>query len=318
MSSAPTTTGAPPATPPATLPHGTAGRDGFLAGLAASIIWGAMPLYFHAVGNVPPLEMIAHRILWSLLLILSILALRGSLAELRAVLASRRLLMPLVGSAILIAANWLIYIWAVQHQHVIAASLGYFLNPIINVLLGFAVLRERLSRWQWAAVAIVIGGVAILAAGALSTAWISISLALSFGFYGLIRKMAPTGPLVGLAAETLLLAPIAFGAILWWSSHGQLAFAGAPLSLKSLLVFSGPLTTVPLVLFAYGAQRLTMATLGLLQYVGPTIQLAMALFLFDEPLTQAHKIAIPVIWCGLALYSWSVLRRRAAPPIPVA
>ena len=314
MSSSPASNTAPPVAGP----RSAGVRDGFLAGFASSVIWGAMPLYFHAVGNVPPLEMIAHRILWSLLLVASLLLLRGSLGELRAVLASRRLLLPLVGSALLIAANWLIYIWAVQHHHVIAASLGYFLNPIINVLLGFAVLRERLGRLQWAAVAIVFGGVVVLAAGALSTAWISISLALSFGFYGLIRKMAPTGPLVGLAAETLLLAPIALGAMLWWSSQGQLIFADAPISQRGLLLFSGLLTTVPLVLFAFGAQRLTMATLGLLQYVGPTMQLAMGLFLFDEPLTQAHKIAIPVIWCGLALYSWSVLRRRPAPPVLAA
>ena len=288
------------------------GRRGLIAALGAYGIWGLLPLYFRALGPVPALEVVSHRILWSVVLLLVILHFRRGYAALGRVLTSRRLLLPLVASAALIAANWLIYIWAVQHDHVIGSSLGYFLIPMLNVLLGFAVLGERLTRAQWIAVALAGAGVAVLAAGALSTLWISLGLALSFGFYGLIRKVIPTGPMVGLAAETILLAPFAAAGIALWAARGTLAFGQVPPGIDLLLIAGGAITTVPLLLFAYGAQRLRMATLGLLQYIGPTIQLLLGLFLFGEPLTRAHIIAFPLIWAALALYSWSALRTARA------
>jgi chloramphenicol-sensitive protein RarD len=290
-------------------------QRGFWAALTAYAWWGSLPLYFRALHGVPSLEVVAHRVVWSLLLVMSILLMRRSVGELITVFRSRKLLMPLVASALLIAANWLIYVWAVNAGHVVAASLGYYLIPMLNVLMGYVLLGERLSRIQWLAVAFAGAGVVVLAAGALTTLWIGISLALTFGSYGLIRKLVPTGPLVGLAAETVLLAPVAMIALMWWQSQGMLAFGQMESSTSWLLVASGVITTVPLLMFAYGAQRLTLVTLGLLQYVGPTIQLAIGLFLFNEPLTLAHKIAFPLIWCGLALYSWASLsQRRPAPP----
>lgn len=287
-------------------------KRGFYAALVAYAWWGSLPLYFRALQGVPSLEIVAHRIAWSALLVLAILLVRQSFGELIAVFRSRRLLLPLVASALLIAINWLIYVWAVGHGHVVGASLGYFLIPMLNVLMGFALLGERLSRWQWVAIGFAAVGVVVLAAGAFTSLWISVSLALSFGVYGLIRKVIPTGPLVGLAAETLLLAPIALGAMLWWQTHGGLTFGARGPAIDALLVASGVITTVPLLLFAFGAQRLTMVTLGLLQYVGPTIQLALGLFLFGEELTLAHTIAFPLIWAGLAVYSWAGWQARRA------
>ena len=290
-------------------------QRGFWAALGAYAWWGSLPLYFRWLHGVPSMEVVAHRVVWSLLLVIGILLIRRSLSELITVFRSRTLLLPLVASALLIAGNWLIYVWAVNAGHVVAASLGYYLIPMLNVLMGYALLGERLSRVQWLAVAFAGAGVAVLAAGALTSLWIGVSLALTFGIYGLIRKLIPTGPLVGLAAETVLLAPVALAALLWWQWQGNLAFGQAGPATNWLLVASGIITTVPLLMFAYGAQRLTLVTLGLLQYVGPTIQLAIGLFLFNEPLTLAHTIAFPLIWCGLALYSWASLRqRRPAQP----
>ena len=290
-------------------------QRGFWAALGAYAWWGSLPLYFRSLHGVPSMEVVAHRVVWSLLLVMGILLIRRSLSELITVFRSRTLLLPLVASALLIAGNWLIYVRAVNAGHVVAASLGYYLIPMLNVLMGYALLGERLSRVQWLAVAFAGAGVAVLAAGALTSLWIGVSLALTFGIYGLIRKLIPTGPLVGLAAETVLLAPVALAALLWWQWQGNLAFGQAGPATNWLLVASGIITTVPLLMFAYGAQRLTLVTLGLLQYVGPTIQLAIGLFLFNEPLTLAHTIAFPLIWCGLALYSWASLRqRRPAQP----
>lgn len=287
-------------------------QRGFWAALGAYAWWGSLPLYFRALHGVPSMEVVAHRVVWSLLLVGLILFVRRSYGELLTVFRSRRLLLPLVGSALLIAANWLIYVWAVNAGQVVAASLGYYLIPMLNVLMGYVLLGERLSRIQWLAVAFAGAGVAVLAAGALTTLWIGVSLALTFGVYGLIRKVIPTGPLVGLAAETVLLAPVALGALLWWQMQGTLAMGQSDGMTSALLVASGVITTVPLLLFAYGAQRLTLVTLGLLQYIGPSIQLAIGLFLFGEQLTLAHTIAFPLIWCGLALYSWAGLKARRA------
>lgn len=285
-------------------------QRGFLAALGAYTLWGSLPLYFRALHGVPSLEVVTHRVVWSALLVLAILLIRRSMGELVAVFRSAKLLLPLVASALLIAANWLIYVWAVNAGHVVAASLGYFLIPMLNVLMGYALLGERLSRLQWVAIGFAAAGVAVLAAGAFTSLWIGVSLALTFGLYGLIRKVIPTGPLVGLAAETLLLAPFAAAALLWWQAQGVLAFGHGDPRLSLLLFAGGVITTIPLLMFAYGAQRLTMVTLGLLQYIGPTIQLAIGLFLFGEELTPAHKVAFPLIWCGLAVYSWAGLKAR--------
>lgn len=283
---------------------------GLYAAFAAYALWGIMPVYFHALVGVPPLEIVAHRIIWSVFLLLLILLLRGRLAALWKTLANWRLISPLIASALLIAVNWLLYIWAVQNGHILAASLGYFLNPILNVLLGFAVLGERLSRTQWCAVALAGAGVVVLGVGALSTLWISISLAVSFGVYGLIRKMTPAGPMVGLTAETLVLLPFALLGMAYWTANVTLAFGNAGATKDALLIAAGVITAVPLLLFAFAARRLRYATMGLIQYLGPTIQMMLGLFAYGEAMSTAHKIAFPLIWGALALYSWSAIRQH--------
>lgn len=289
-------------------------RNGLLAAFAAYTLWGVMPLYFILIARVDPLEIVAHRVLWTAVLMLVALGLWRQLDELWTTLVRWRTLWPLIVSALLIATNWLIYIWAVQHDHVIAASLGYFLNPMINVLLGFAVLKERLSRWQWIAVGVAGLGVAVLAAGALATLWISLVLGLSFGLYGLVRKLLATGPFVGLTVETIVLIPAAIAVLAWRGGMGQLSFGHLGWGVDVALIAAGAITAVPLLLFAFAAQRLPLASLGLVQYIGPTIQFLLGLLLFGEPLMLAHQIAFPLIWVGLAIYSWASLRANRVKP----
>lgn len=292
-------------------------RAALVQALGAYFIWGFLPVYFNLLKAVPPLEVVAHRIVWSVLLLLAMLWLRKRFAALVEALTTARMLLPMIGSALLIGANWLIYIWAVTNGHIAAASLGYFLNPLLNVLLGFLFLQERLTRWQWVAVVLAGAGVVILATGALEALWISLSLALTFGFYGLIRKVAPVGPMVGLASETIILLPVALAALWWWNSTGTGNFSVHGGGTDMLLVAGGVVTAVPLLLFASAARRLRYATIGLIQYIGPTIQFLLAILLYREPLTTTHLITFPLIWAGLVLYSWDAWRQmRSASEAP--
>ena len=246
--------------------------------------------------------MVTQRILWSLLLIMGILAARGGMGPFLAILRQPRLLLALAASALFIGANWTTYVWAVNADHVIAASLGYFLNPLVSVALGVVVLKERLRRGQMVAIAFAAAGVTIMAASALTTLWVSIVLAVSFAFYGLIRKMTPVPPMAGLGAETLLLAPLAVAYLAWLSSHGGIGF-GRDTTRTALLIVSGAVTTVPLVLFATAAQRLPMATLGLLQYIAPTLQFLCGVLLYGETLSHGQMLSFVLIWVGLLLFA---------------
>jgi chloramphenicol-sensitive protein RarD len=284
-------------------------RGALAQAFGAYFIWGFLPVYFNMLKAVPPLEVVAHRIVWSVLLLLAMLYFRRRLGALWEALTTRAMLVPMIASAVLIAGNWLIYIWAVTSGHVAAASLGYFLNPLLNVLLGFLFLKERLTRWQWVAVALAGAGVAILATGALDALWISLSLALTFGVYGLIRKMAPVGPMVGLASETIILLPLALIALAVWTIGGTGHFGTLGTGTDILLLLAGVVTAVPLLLFASAARQMPYATIGLIQYIGPTIQFLLAIFLYREPLTTTHLITFPLIWAGLLLYSWDMWRR---------
>lgn len=291
-------------------------RRGVMEAVAAYSFWGGLPLFYWWLRHVPPHEIVAHRILWSVALILLLLLVRGTLGELANALRQFRLVRPLIVSALLIGVNWLVYIWAVGNGHVIAASLGYFLNPLVNVLLGRLVLNERLSRLQWVAVGIAAAGVAILAIGALTTLWISLTLALSFGTYGLIRKMAPTGPLIGLGIETLILLPPSLAYLLWLGLHGKGAFGMSDWHIDLLLMAGGPVTTIPLLLFAAAARKLNYATIGIIQYIGPTSSLLIAVFLLGEQPTQAQMIAFPLIWSALAIYSFALWRQARSVETP--
>lgn len=298
-------------TPPPAAQH--LDRRGLGFGLGAYLIWGFLPLYFILLAGVTAGEIVADRVVWSLVLLICILAIAGRFGKLLAVLRTPRTLGLLAISAALISVNWLIYIWAVQNGHVLASSLGYFLNPLVNVLLGVVVLGERLKRMQMAAVALAAAGVAVLASGAGTGLWISLSLAFSFALYGLVRKIAPVESLEGLTVETALLTPLALAYMAWLASNDALIFGDAA-GLTALLVLAGAVTAVPLLLFAGAARLLPYSTLGLLQYLAPTLQFLLAITVFGEAMTTAHIVCFALIWLGLALYVFSSVRKPRLVP----
>ena len=294
-------------------------RQGVLFGLAAYLSWGFLPVYFKHLDGALPTEVVAQRVLWSVLLLAALIAGTRRWSHLRAAIANPQALKILTASALLIGANWLIYIWAIGAKHVLETSLGYFLNPLVNVVMGVVLLKERLTRAQTIAVALAAAGVSVLAVGASSGLWISLALAGTFATYGLLRKIAPVESLEGLTVETILLAPVAALYLGWLATRGDLAFGGDA-QLTWLLAFSGIVTATPLLLFAAAARRLRYSTLGLLQYLAPTIQFLLAVFAYGEPLTTAHIACFVLIWSGLAVFAADGLRRapmraRAAPAI---
>ena len=278
-------------------------NPGIVYAALAYLCWGLFPLYFRLLKDVPSLEVVAHRTVWSLVFVSLLLLGLRRLAWLGPVLRRPRVLAVFMGSATLLSVNSLAYVWAVQNGHVLDASLGYFINPLVNVALGFAFLRERPRPVQWIAVALAAAGVLWLTVQTGRLPWVAIVLALSFGLYGLVRKTAPLGAMEGLGLETLLMAPIAAAALLFWTAQGTSAFAiGEPVTLMWLLL-AGPLTAVPLLLFAAGARRLPLTTLGLVQYISPSMQFALGVWLFHEPLAPARMVAFALIWAALAVYT---------------
>jgi len=294
-------------------------RTGLLLGVGAYLFWGFMPLYFKMIATVSATEIVAHRIVWSLLFLLALATLWRRWPTIRAA-ASGRVLLTLMLTALLIATNWLVYIYAVVSGHVLEGSLGYYLNPLFNVLLGVVLLGERLSRAQVFATLLAGAGVAVLAAGAGSGLWISLTLAFSFGLYGFLRKIAPVDSLEGLSIETTLLAPIAAGWLLWLQAAGTASFVQGSLTTDILLVLGGAITAIPLLLFTAAAKRLPYSMLGFLQYIAPSLQFLLAVLVFGEALTTAHMICFGAIWAALAIFSidgWrtAVRARAAAAPL---
>ncbi|HYG47412.1 MAG TPA: EamA family transporter RarD [Allosphingosinicella sp.] len=286
-------------------------RSGLLMGLGAYALWGVLPLYFKALVHVAPTEIVAHRILWSLIFLGALAALWKRWPTIRAALANRRVALTLLLTAILIGINWLVYIYAVVSGHVLEGSLGYYLNPLVNVLLGVFLLKERLSMMQKAAVALAATGVAILAFGAGGAIWISLTLAASFAVYGFLRKVAPVDSLEGLSIETIFLAPLALGWVLWLSAAGDGDFLHGRVT-DLLLILGGALTAIPLLLFTAAAKRLPYSTLGFLQYVAPSLQFLLAVLVFGEPLTTAHIVCFGAIWVALAIFVSEGLRAGRA------
>jgi chloramphenicol-sensitive protein RarD len=284
-------------------------RSGLAAAVGAFLIWGLFPLYLKPLSDVPALQILAHRIAWCCLLVFAWLAWRGELGAVRRALADPGTRLRLVASASLISVNWLVYVWAVTNGQVVEASLGYFINPLLNVVLGVLVLKERLNRAQWIAVTLAALGVAYLTAFAGRPPWIALVLAASFGTYGLIRKMAAVESVPGLAAETLLLAPFAVGWLLWCEAQGSGAFGHASAGVNALLLGSGLATALPLALFAYGARLIRYSTIGLLQYVGPTLQFLIGVLVFGEPFPRARAVGFVLIWLGLVFYAADSLWR---------
>ncbi len=289
-------------------------HPGILYAASAYVLWGLFPLYFSHLSAVPATEVLVHRVVWSLVFVIAVLAWRRQWAWLAPTLRQPKVLGAFAASALLLSCNWLTYIWSVNHGHVVDASLGYFITPLVNVLLGYTVLHERPRRLQWAALALAMLGVLWLTVAAGQLPWIALVLAASFGGYGLLRKIAPLGALEGLSLETMLLALPALVALALWWGRGPASFPSPDLATNLWLIGVGPLTAVPLLLFAAGARRISMTTLGLLQYIGPSIQFALGVWLFNEPFGGQRLIGFGLIWAALLVYSadgWRTSRRTA-------
>lgn len=291
---------------------------GVIYALLAFSMWGLYPLYFVQLKSVAPLEVVLQRALWSLVFIVAVLAWMRHWRWLQPLQREPRQLGVYALSALLIGSNWLVYVWAVAHGQVLQASLGYFINPILNVALGVLVLRERLRRAQWVAVALACAGVLWLTAAAGAVPWLALSMALLFALYGLVRKTARLGALEGLSIETFLMALPALPLLAWWTASHDGALARGDAGLVAWLVLAGPLTVLPLLAFTGAARRLPLATLGVLQYLSPTLQFVLGVWVFGEAFDTTRLAGFALIWAALAIYSADAiaLTRRPAPVPP--
>lgn len=289
-------------------------RTGVLQALGAYTLWGVFPLYFFPLRSVPPLEILAHRIVWCLVLLLGVLTLQRHWRWLGAALRQPRVFGVFCVSALLVAGNWYAYLWAMAAGHVIEAALGYFINPLMSVLIGAVVLHERLSRLQWLAIALASAGVALMGWRIGHLPWLSLVIAVTFSTYGLVRKLAPLGALEGLTLESLLLTPAALLLMAWLHHSGQAHFGGAGLGRQALIMLSGVATAVPLLLFAASARRIPMSWVGMLQYLSPTVQTLIGVLILGEAL-DARLQGFVLIWAACALFSLDLLRahRRSVP-----
>ncbi len=293
-------------------------KNGLPLALVAYTVWGFLPLYIALLRHVPAFELVAWRVIFTLPLCLAIAAVRRQLVEILRAFGDWRLLRLLLASALLIAINWVVYIAAVNNGHIYAASMGYYINPLVNVLLGTVFLGERLNRLQWGAVAVAAIGVGVLLAGARDTLGISLALGLSFGLYGLVRKVAPVGSLPGLTIETVLLLPLALGTAIWFAHGDGVSSFGHEARTSLLLAGAGVLTAVPLLCFALAARRMDLSTLGFIQFHAPTIAFILGLTVFREPLRPVQLASFVLIWAAIALFSCDLLRRPSGSAKPPA
>ena len=278
---------------------------GIVFGLAAYGMWGFFPLFFRQLAHVPPMDILSHRAVWACVFVGGLLTLRRQWPSVFAVMRSRSHLLLLGSAALLIGANWLVFLWAVGAQQVVASSLGYFLTPLVNVVLGLAILKERLNRLEWLAVALAVAAIGneILAFGSLP--WVSLVLATTFGTYGLIRKRLPIDVISGLWLETLAMLPLCVLYAIWQAERGHAVWSGHTPLTAALLVASGVLTALPLLSFAAATQRLDLAAVGMLMYINPTLQFVTAIWLFGEPMQATRLLSFGLIWLGLLAFSWS-------------
>jgi chloramphenicol-sensitive protein RarD len=283
---------------------------GILYGIAAYGSWGFLAVYFKWIDRVAPLEILAHRIVWSVVVLALLITVTRGWPAMREIVSHRRSLLFLLVTTCLIATNWYLFIWAITRDHMVEASLGYFMNPLVNVLLGFFFLREHLRRWEWVSVAMAGAAVLWLVFGAGVFPWISLALAVSFGSYGLLRKIAGVASIGGLAVETALLLPLAAAYLAFRAREGTMAFTNVSLGLDLLLLAAGPVTALPLLWFASAVRRLRLATVGLLQYIAPTIQFTLAVTVYREPFDETRLVAFLLIWLAIAIYSTDNVRHR--------
>jgi len=278
-------------------------KQGLAAGIVAYTLWGLLPGYWKAIQAVPPLEILCHRTIWSLIFVLLVLTVRKHWAWVGQVRTNSRTLLMSLGSACLLSLNWFIYIWAVNSGHVLDSSLGYFIAPLVNVLLGVLLLGERLRMWQTVAIGLAAVGVLSLTVGYGAFPWIALSLALSFGFYGLLRKMSPLGSLEGLSLETAALSLPAVAYLVYQEGTGGGSFGHTGAATTLLLAGSGVVTALPLLLFAYAARQVTLATVGILQYISPSFQFFLGVLVFGESFTPTRLLGFAPIWLALVIYS---------------
>jgi chloramphenicol-sensitive protein RarD len=278
-------------------------RRGVASLLAGAVIWGVLPIYLHALRDLPPPLIIAYRLVLCCVFVMVWLRLRGELSTVRTALTEPSTRLRLTASALLISANWLVYVWAVSQRRVVEASLGYFITPLLNVVLGVVVLRERLRLTQWLAVGLAASGVSYLTLQADAPPYLALALALSFSAYGLLRKTVAVEALSGLAAETLVITPLGAAYVLWCELRGHGAFGNASPGKLGLLMCAGVITALPLWFFSYGARRVSLASVGLMGYVSPTLQLLVGLYYFHERFDPHKLVGFTCIWCGLILYS---------------
>lgn len=285
---------------------------GLLWAVAAYGWWGLGPVYFKAVAHVAPLEILAHRVIWSLLFLALLLSIRRRWGAFRKAVLHRPTLLILTITSLTISANWFVYIWAVTNGQIVQASLGYFINPLVSVLLGFIFLKEQLYPMEWLAVVLAAAGVLWLTLAAGVFPWISLFLAISFGVYGLLRKVAKVESIEGLAIETVIVLPLALGYLLMLRTHQTISFGTVSWSTDLLLAAAGIVTATPLVWFAIAVRRLRLATIGILQYLAPTIQFILAVLVYHEPFDRDRLVAFILIWSALAIYSGTMLKRNLA------
>ncbi|HEV7607885.1 MAG TPA: EamA family transporter RarD [Steroidobacteraceae bacterium] len=288
---------------------------GFAAAIAAFVIWGLFPLYLIGLMRVSAMQITAHRIVWSCVFVLAWLAVRGELGEMWAAVRRKGVLLRLTASAFFIAVNWLGFAWAVNHDRVLEVSLAYFMGPLLNILLGIFVLSERLDRTQWVAVGFAAAGVAYLTFIAGHAPWLALMVGSSFAFYGVIRKTVKIDALPGLAIESILLAPFAVGYLIWCHLHGTGVLGHMSGRVDALLLLGGIVTSIPLFLFSYGARLVPYSTIGVLQFVAPSLQLVCGLVVFGEPFETARLTGFVLIWMGLLIYAGNALwRARSQRP----
>ncbi len=299
-------------------------RAGVLYGAAAYGMWGLVPLYFNAVKDCPPWELVAHRIVWSAILLAGILTVFGRWPDARAAFRSRKTVLMLLASAYLVAGNWLVYVWSATHGQVMQASLGYFILPLVNAFAGVVLFRERLRIPQGVALGIAAVGVGYLAVAGGEFPAIALTLAISFALYGIVRKVVPVDGVIGLSVETFLLAPVAIAFLVVWDLTAGMTFGHLNRQLDVLIALSGAVTTAPLVCFAQAVRKVPLVTLGVLQYLSPTLQLVVAVLVNGEPFELRHQVSFGLIWCGLAVFAVDAvvfaarrhLNRPADEPVP--
>lgn len=288
-------------------------QSGLLVGLACYVLWGFLPLLFDLLKDAGSFTIVANRTVWSLLFVGAILLFTRRMGEVKAALADPRTLRSMVLSSVLLAANWLIYVWAVDSGQVLQGSLGYFINPLINVVLGMVILGERNNRWQWLSIIVAVAAIGVQTIGLGAVPFVALSIALTFGLYGFFRKTARVSSAGGLFVETLILVPVAIAYLgySYWQ-QGGLGIAADP-HYMLLLILTGPATAVPLLMFTFAVQRLRLTTIGMIQYVSPSIQFLLAVFVLHEPINSIQLLSFGMIWLSLIIYSTdSMVRRRMA------